>query len=55
MIGLNKQCETCRHLERDYNDGRILYECAVACILDEDEERDCPDWEENRWWEDVEA
>lgn len=53
MIGVNSQCETCRHLERDYNDGRVICGCAVACILDDDEERDCPDWEESRWWEEA--
>ena len=51
MIGLNKQCEMCRHLNKDYDDGQIFYDCEMSCILDEDEERGCPDWEENRWWE----
>jgi hypothetical protein len=41
-------------LERDYNDGHIICGCVVACILDEDEDRECPDWEEIRWWEDEE-
>lgn len=42
MTGINKQCEMCRHLK----------ECEFCLLLDKDEERECPDWEEDKWWED---
>ena len=51
MIGINKQCETCRHLKQDYDGGQHFHECDVCLLLDENEEKECPDWEEDRWWE----
>ena len=45
MIGINRQCEMCRHLRSDSDGGQQFYYCEQNLILDEGEKRDCPEFE----------
>ena len=41
MIGINRQCEMCRHLRSDSDGGQKIYYCEKTPILDEEEEKIC--------------
>jgi len=54
MNGINRQCEMCRHLRSDSDGGQKFCYCEATLILDEDEDKDCPEWDMCKCEEDEE-
>lgn len=45
MIGINEQCRMCSNLKADNDGGQVFFYCDKNAILDEGEEKICPEFD----------